>query len=146
MFLTTNKRHRQKRTSWIILACATLGAAWVLAVLNGYGFTVCPFRLETTLPCPGCGTTRAMVSLYRRQFYLALIINPMAYVWSLLITMALPAAIHDLIFRHSLIAFVKLRAWHFYNRNRWILLAVFTGIALIWANNLFHHFTHQYGF
>lgn len=37
----------------------------------------CPFRAVTGIPCPTCGTTRALVALSRGQLAQALVNNPM---------------------------------------------------------------------
>jgi hypothetical protein len=44
------------------------------------GPIVCPFRLVTGLPCPGCGLTRSWVYLAHGDFSEALRANPFGYV------------------------------------------------------------------
>jgi Protein of unknown function (DUF2752) len=68
-------------------ALAALCAAAMLAPADaGNGPVVCPFRLATGLPCPGCGMTRAWVFLAHGRVRPALSANPFV-----LVTM--PAAI-----------------------------------------------------
>jgi hypothetical protein len=43
------------------------------------GPVVCPFRLLTGLPCPGCGLTRAWVFIAHGDFGAALRANPFGY-------------------------------------------------------------------
>jgi Protein of unknown function (DUF2752) len=43
------------------------------------GPVVCPFRLATGLPCPGCGLTRAWVFIAHGDFGAALRANPFGY-------------------------------------------------------------------
>lgn len=42
---------------------------------------MCPVVLFTGLPCPGCGMTRASISILSLQFVRAFIFNPSIYVW-----------------------------------------------------------------
>jgi uncharacterized protein DUF2752 len=64
-----------------------LGAARLLDPANAaQGPVICPFRLLTGLPCPGCGMTRAWVYLTHGDVAAAVSANPFALV-------ALPAAL-----------------------------------------------------
>lgn len=45
-----------------------------------HGPVVCPFRLATGLPCPGCGMTRAWVFLVHGDLSAAVAANPFALV------------------------------------------------------------------
>ncbi len=38
--------------------------------------TSCAFRLNTGLPCPGCGGTRAFILFFRGEFFLSLCYHP----------------------------------------------------------------------
>lgn len=38
--------------------------------------TSCAFRLNTGLPCPGCGGTRAFILLFRGEFFLSFCYHP----------------------------------------------------------------------
>lgn len=72
------------------LAFAAAGALCAAAVLSPNdavgGPVMCPFRLATGLPCPGCGMTRAWVFLLHGRAGDALSANPFVLV-------TLPAAI-----------------------------------------------------
>ncbi|MEB3003787.1 DUF2752 domain-containing protein [Capnocytophaga sp. G2] len=49
------------------------------------GFSLCIFKHITHLPCPACGTTRAVISLFRGDGYKALYINPLGIITSILL-------------------------------------------------------------
>ena len=53
-----------------------------------HGPVVCPFRLLTGLPCPGCGLTRSWVHLMHGQVGAAMTANPFGVV-ALLLTVGL---------------------------------------------------------
>lgn len=59
-----------------------VSAVWSAVLLFAWKFsvTVCPFRLLTGLPCPSCGTGRAMVQLCRGDFRGAFMTNPIVFV------------------------------------------------------------------
>lgn len=43
----------------------------------------CPLLILTGLPCPGCGTTRALMYIFQGQFGRAWRLNPCAFLWVL---------------------------------------------------------------
>ncbi len=73
-----------------VLALVSAGALCAAAALSpaaaAHGPVVCPFRLVTGLPCPGCGMTRAWVFLAHGRVGDALSANPFVLV-------TLPAAV-----------------------------------------------------
>jgi apolipoprotein N-acyltransferase len=66
------------------LALASTGALVAARLLTptaaSSGPVVCPFRLATGLPCPGCGMTRAWVFLAHGDLGAAVSANPFALV------------------------------------------------------------------
>jgi hypothetical protein len=56
---------RDRRVS---LGVTALAAAQVACVAAGVGGWPCPLKAATGIPCPGCGLTRASVSLLRGDF------------------------------------------------------------------------------
>ena len=79
---------------------ALVAIAWLLTRevsmrVNGFddGPDLCPWRLITGYPCPGCGGIRAMSSICTGQFEQAWLLNPIAFlacfvviVWAFRIT------------------------------------------------------------
>lgn len=47
----------------------------------------CPFLLTTGLPCPGCGMSRAVFFVFTFQFSRAWLMNPVAFLWAILIVL-----------------------------------------------------------
>lgn len=64
----------------VIAAVAVSGACYhflgVDLLDHGTPFSFCPFRAGTGLPCPGCGMTRAMLSLGQGKLLDAVGFNP----------------------------------------------------------------------
>jgi hypothetical protein len=42
------------------------------------GYSLCPFRIITHIPCPGCGMTRAMICLGKLDLAKAIHLNPLS--------------------------------------------------------------------
>lgn len=64
------------RKTWTIYYILTFG--WLMfnyLYQGGANIIVCPFRLITGLPCPGCGITRATLLCLHGNIYEALILN-----------------------------------------------------------------------
>lgn len=65
----------------IFIACF-LGYSWLLFLKlapvknSGLDLTVCIFKRVTGLPCPSCGTTRAVSSLFSGEIVQSLFLNP----------------------------------------------------------------------
>jgi hypothetical protein len=52
----------------VALAVAAVAAVQVAGVAAGVGGWPCPLKAALGIPCPGCGLTRATVSLLRGEF------------------------------------------------------------------------------
>lgn len=71
------KRKKTKKEIFLLLLGFLL-----IAVL--YFFFGCPFYYFTGIPCPGCGTSRALMSLARLDFTAAFYFHPMVFFLPLL--------------------------------------------------------------
>ena len=75
-------RHEQSIPFLPVYAALTLllcgsAAAWIL-LFPGARLLVCPFHALTGLPCPTCGTTRALAALCTGRLAASLAWNPLA--------------------------------------------------------------------
>jgi hypothetical protein len=66
----------------VVAVCAAVAASpWVVELLE-LTPVLCPFRVVTGMPCPGCGTTRAVFELGSGRLVTSLLLNPLgAFVW-----------------------------------------------------------------
>ncbi len=61
------------------------GYLWVLfsichtSLTEAKGVEICVFRIVTGIPCPACGSTRAVVSIFKGDFYEAMYTNPLGF-------------------------------------------------------------------
>ena len=62
-------------------ALAVLVLSWVPWPSGLEGYTLCPLRRWTGIPCPGCGLTRSFRCLSHGQFEQAFELNPFGYVF-----------------------------------------------------------------
>lgn len=78
----------RRSAAWLALGGATALAipACFGAIVGSDGPTLCPFRLATGLPCPGCGATRALAATARGDLDAAVGLTP---VWPVLAVAAM---------------------------------------------------------
>lgn len=74
---------RNKLYVYLSAACI-LGYSWLFFFLarsdgNFKGTEVCLFKYFTHLPCPSCGSTRAVLLLIQGDFWGAFFLNPLGY-------------------------------------------------------------------
>jgi len=79
----SRRRHSRSTRELALLWCAasvgTLALAPLWPMLSGL-LRPCAFRTLTGLPCPTCGTTRAVLAVVRGDLGAAIVFNPLATV------------------------------------------------------------------
>lgn len=70
--------------SAFILTAATWGILQLTGAIPSW-FSICLFKSFTGIPCPGCGATRAGITLLNGSIDEALLINPVALVFILIL-------------------------------------------------------------
>lgn len=110
------RERRFELAAWIILALAVLHPS------HGTGLPICPSRLLTETPCPGCGLTRSVSCAIRADFSRSWYYHPfgvvfLAAVLALALTALLPAPL-------------RRRVWTFIRQRRATLAAL---AATYWA-------------
>jgi hypothetical protein len=64
---------------------AIVGFAIYYLISHHFWGAYCPMLLVTGLPCPGCGMSRAIFFVLTMQFSRAWAMNPIAFLWVLII-------------------------------------------------------------
>lgn len=72
------------RTDWQESKSGIIAAAACFIIFTVLFKTMCPLRLISGYPCPGCGMTRAFISLLKFDFTGAFSLNPSVFLWVLL--------------------------------------------------------------
>lgn len=75
-------QNRNKLYLFLFTACI-FGYVWIyynlLKTNLDSGITACYFKNLTSLPCPSCGSTRSIISIFNGNFIQALQINPLGF-------------------------------------------------------------------
>jgi len=127
---------RNRLYGMVLLGCsfAYLLVYWTANAPES-SFSVCLFKKATGLPCPSCGSTRAIVSMAKGHFLQALLYNPIGvFLGFLLILLPLWALIDLLLGRQSL--FFQYQQANTRLKNPKILVPFLLLIAVNWIWNI----------
>lgn len=104
------------------LVLAVLAAGSVILAAHAAGIVICPVRRLFGVPCPGCGSTRAVLLLLRGDFFGAATMNPVAVALSIVVPLW----------------------WLFFRRREWsrgakaaVLVVATVAVSASWAWKLF---------
>jgi len=127
----------RKKLYFFILALAFTGYTWVILIHYLVGakmptVEVCLFKRVTGIPCPSCGTTHAVLSILKGNFFQALKEN----------TLGFPVAIMLLLFPFWIISDLLRKSNSFYRfycsaesllQKKWIAGSALIFILINWA-------------
>jgi hypothetical protein len=91
----------RNRLYLLLLAGCLAGYAWLFFTAPGVsgGAELCPIRRVTGIPCPSCGSTRAVRSLMDGDVIQALLINPFGMLIFAVLLLAPAWILYDLLRR-----------------------------------------------
>lgn len=97
--------NRNKLYSILLTACVA-GYIWLIYNIlsnetDNNSVEVCLIKHVTNIPCPSCGSTRAIVSLSKGNFVEAFNLNPIGYIVALIMLIAPIWIIVDLVLRKN---------------------------------------------
>lgn len=125
----------------ILSATCLLGYSWLAwsyfhNIADATDFGVCMFKQVTTIPCPSCGSTRAIVALIHGNVLQSLSLNPLGIILTIGLV-SLPLWIsYDLITRKSSLLHAYRKSESLLNR-RWIAIPAIVLVLLNWAWNIY---------
>jgi Protein of unknown function (DUF2752) len=102
------------------------------------GISVCLFKNITGLPCPSCGTTRALIYIMKGQFFDAFNINPLGFIIAFLLIVIPIWVIADVISRRNSFHSFYLKSELFLHK-KWVALPAIILILFIWILNIKRH-------
>jgi Protein of unknown function (DUF2752) len=124
----------------LMLLASIIYAPWV-----NNGPILCPFRLLTGLPCPGCGLTRSFCAMSRGQFAMAAsyhLFGPLAYFVALF---SIPIMLYQALTGRRVEWFMRV----FYSRKLARVLAIALGgyhlvrlVGLAWSGQMLAMIAH----
>lgn len=91
-----------KLYSLLLIAC-TAGYIWVFLLsarpsfLGNQSMEVCLIKHTTDLPCPSCGSSRALLSLLNGEFLASFLYNPLGYLIGLIMLVAPLWIVYDVV-------------------------------------------------
>jgi hypothetical protein len=133
-----------KKLYFFILILATAGYFWIflnhfLLTSNKQVLNVCLFRNITGIPCPSCGTTHSVLSIFKGDFRKAVSENILGY----------PVVIMLLIFPVWIIIDLTRKRESFFRfyritenvlKRKWVGWGAFVLLLLLWCWNLYRYF------
>lgn len=134
---------RNKLYILIFIACF-LGYGWLLFLRfmplknSGLDLTVCIFKRVTGLPCPSCGTTRAVSYLFCGEIVKSVFLNPFGILVAGILVVSPVWIIWDLITK-------KPSFYHFYFKveklikKKLIAIPLIVFVFLNWIWNIYKH-------
>lgn len=130
---------RNKLYLFLGIACL-IGLFWILLHIYFNAFqnttnniTVCVFKNITTYPCPSCGTTRSVISIFQGKYFNALQINPIGFIISLIVIICPIWILFDIIFKkQSLFVYYKKTEKLIRTPRIYIPLIILISINWIW--------------
>lgn len=110
-----------------ILGACLLGYCWLFYTMNKIedsNFSVCLFKNATNIPCPSCGTTRAVAQIAKGHLFLSIFINPFGIIVALIMVISPVWIVSDLLFK-------KDSFYQFYKKTEQIISKKYIAVILI---------------
>ncbi len=99
-------------------------------------FEMCVFKNATGIPCPSCGSTRAVLLLSNGDFVGALLMNPIGIVLGTILLIVPPWMLYDVLFRKETLLNFYRKAEQVLKR-KWIVIAFISLILANWIWNIY---------
>lgn len=126
----------------IVLGLSFIGYSWLLFNIywdnkgNTSGFNVCLIKSTTGVPCPSCGSTRALMALGQGKLREAILINPLALLLATMMITIPVWIIYDLLNNKNSFYLFYSKA-ELFLRKKWMATTAICLIFLNWIWNIY---------
>ncbi|RZJ28362.1 MAG: DUF2752 domain-containing protein [Flavobacterium sp.] len=133
---------KRNRLYLILAAACILGYSWLFYSLtkadqvSSGRFGACMFKNVTGIPCPSCGSTRAMVMLVRGDFFGSLMMNPIGLILSVIMLVVPIWLLYDVITKRQTLYDSYGKAERII-KIKWVAILLITLVAVNWAWNIY---------
>lgn len=131
---------KNKLYLFIVLACF-VGYSWLFFLfqhqhqIQNNEFTVCLLKKITNIPCPSCGTTRAVIEISKGKFLNSIFINPFGILVALIMLICPFWIGYDFIFnKDTFYQFYK--SFENFLRKRKIAITLIVLVLINWIWNI----------
>ncbi len=132
-----------KRKLYLITIIACLaGYIWVFVsykyvdkFLNS-DVEVCPIKIVTNIPCPSCGSTRAVLLLLEGDIISSILLNPFGLIITFIMIFFPLMMLYDLITRKETY-FKFYKKTEIILRHKWIAISAIAIVLLNWIWNIY---------
>ena len=132
--------HKNRLYTILVLACfagyAWLGFSLYTTSNASDGISVCLFKTVTSVPCPSCGSTRALGMLITGDLIGSVLLNPIGILLALVLICVPLLLIIDLVFNKQLL-FDGFRRIEKTVNIKWIATILILLVLLNWAWNIY---------
>ncbi|NQX82980.1 MAG: DUF2752 domain-containing protein [Flavobacteriaceae bacterium] len=129
------KISRNKLYILLFIACIA-GYIWLYLVFNSAentSFSVCLFKNITTIPCPSCGSTRAVLSVLKGDIIESINMNPMGLVIFAIMVLSPIIIVYDVLFSKNTLYDLYYRVEYYIKRkNTSVFLIILVFSNWIW--------------
>lgn len=132
--------NRNKLYTFVLVACL-IGYIWLFFSLyhqneiHSSQMTVCFIKKTTNVPCPSCGTTRAVMHLFQGEVQTAILTNPFVILVGLLMLVAPVWIVFDYYQKNDTFFQFYKKAEQFISR-KWIAVFLVILVLLNWYWNI----------
>ena len=129
------KISRNKLYILLFIACIA-GYIWLYLVFKSAentSFSVCLFKNITTIPCPSCGSTRAVLSVLKGDIIESINMNPMGLVIFAIMVLSPIIIVYDVLFSKNTLYDLYYRVEYYIKRkNTSVFLIILVFSNWIW--------------
>lgn len=130
----------RRNTLYLLIAGVCIaGYGWLFyqrSIAPAKSFGVCMLKHATTIPCPSCGSTRAVLALMDGNFAASLLMNPFGILIALIMVVSPLWLAVDLFSSGDSLWVMYNRTEKFF-RRRWVAIASVSLVMMNWIWNIY---------